>query len=247
VAEQRLRAADIEQADLLATYRSVVQEKRRMETDLGSMSTEKVKEGASQQQLREQLEQARSSLSAHSQMEARWTAERLALRAQTESLNERLVRLQEKLETVESDNRRMMQDSFGLQQTNAMLNERVQLVIRRATAATDANKVLTARLSSAEREREAVRALVQIERQRATEMGAVAEEARTLAATKEVQLQRFRSTVRSGGSQSGESPSPQSSNDSSASRSNSNSPSLTAAAASTIASDMAPTEVMHQN
>jgi hypothetical protein len=51
-----------------------------------------------------------------------------------------------------------------LRGTNAMLEERVQLVIQRAASAHDATKVLTARLASVERERDAVRAMINVER-----------------------------------------------------------------------------------
>ncbi len=84
----------------------------------------------------------------------------------------------------------MSQDSLGLRQTNAMLNERINLIITRATSATEANKALQARLSVVERERDAVRSLIGIERQRAIEMGQVAQAARTQAATMDMQLQR---------------------------------------------------------
>lgn len=83
-----------------------------------------------------------------------------------------------------------MQDTQGLRQTNAMLNERISLIISRATAATDANKALQTRLTAVERERDAVRSLMGIERQRAAEMGQVAEAARSQAVAKEIQLQR---------------------------------------------------------
>lgn len=65
------------------------------------------------------------------------------------------------------------------------------MVMKRATAAADANKVLSSRLASVERERDANRALVSTERQRAEEMISVAEVARAQVASREVQLQRF--------------------------------------------------------
>jgi hypothetical protein len=58
-----------------------------------------------------------------------------------EGANDELVRAQRRADAVEADNRRLMQDTHALRQTNAMLNERVQMVIKRASAATDANKV----------------------------------------------------------------------------------------------------------
>lgn len=79
---------------------------------------------------------------------------------------------------------------MGLRQSNALLNERINMIIKRASAATEANKVLTERMASVERERDAVRALVNIERQRATDMSSIAEAARVQAATKEIHIQR---------------------------------------------------------
>jgi hypothetical protein len=42
----------------------------------------------------------------------------------------------------------MIQEMHGMKQTNNMLNERIQLVIKRAADAGDANKVLSSRLLS---------------------------------------------------------------------------------------------------
>lgn len=69
------------------------------------------------------------------------------------------------------------------------------MIIKRAGAATEANKLLTGRLGSVERERDAVRALVGIERQRASEMSHIAESARVEAATKELHIQRLVNTA----------------------------------------------------
>jgi transcription elongation factor len=79
-----------------------------------------------------------------------------------------------------------------------LLNERINMIIRRAGAATEANKLLTGRLGAVERERDAVRALVGIERQRAADMTHVAEAARVEAATREMHIQRMRATTAAG-------------------------------------------------
>lgn len=65
------------------------------------------------------------------------------------------------------------QDTHSLRQSNALLNERVQLVVRRAAAASDSTKVLSSRLSSVERERDAVRALMSLERQKSSDLAQV--------------------------------------------------------------------------
>ena len=64
-----------------------------------------------------------------------------------------------------------------------MLDERIQVVMKRATATTDANKILSAQLHSIQIERDAMRALVGVERNRANDQTAVAAAARASAAT----------------------------------------------------------------
>mmetsp|Transcript_2324 Transcript_2324/g.3663 ORF Transcript_2324/g.3663 Transcript_2324/m.3663 type:complete len:1405 (+) Transcript_2324:94-4308(+) len=190
--EHARRAVEVEKTDLLHTYRAVLQEKRKLEGDIQSLSTAKQREGASSSHLQGQMAELQGALSAQSAAENRWRSEKSALLAQLDTLNDQLVRAQNTIESIEADNRRLMNDTHGLKQSNVMLNERVNMIIKRAGAATDANKLLTSRLGSVERERDAVRALVGLERQRASEMGHIAETARAQAATKELQIQRLR-------------------------------------------------------
>ena len=190
--EQSRRAVEMERTDLLESYRTVLQEKRRLESDLLALGEVKQRAGQNVEQLHDQVAELRGRVNATSTAEMRWAAERAALNRQVEALNEELVRTQQKVEAVEADNRRLMQDTHGMRQTNSMLNERVQMVLKRATAAADANKILSSRLLSVERERDAMRALVGVERQKSTEMGQLAEAARVQAATKDLQLQRMK-------------------------------------------------------
>jgi hypothetical protein len=71
-----------------------------------------------------------------------------------------------------------------------MLNERLTIVMKRAAASAEMNKVLTTRLGTVEKERDAMRAIVEVERQRAADMMKVAEVARIDASTKDIQMQR---------------------------------------------------------
>lgn len=71
-----------------------------------------------------------------------------------------------------------------------MLNERLSIIMKRAAASGEANKVLTSRLSTIERERDAARSVIDLERQRNSDMTKVVEAARVEAATKDIQLQR---------------------------------------------------------
>lgn len=63
-----------------------------------------------------------------------------------------------------------------------MLNDRIQMIIKRAAMAADGNKIFATRLTTVERERDALRALMATERQRSTEIGQLLETARTQAA-----------------------------------------------------------------
>jgi uncharacterized membrane protein len=71
-----------------------------------------------------------------------------------------------------------------------MLNERLSILMKRATAASDANQVLTSRLSSVEKERDGYRSLVEMERQKTMEMTKIAEIAKIETANKELLLQK---------------------------------------------------------
>ena len=71
-------------------------------------SSDKHREGASTQQLRDELAGLRGQLRAQTNSEARWRAERTSLLAQIETLNEQLVRSQHRIDAMEADNRRMM-------------------------------------------------------------------------------------------------------------------------------------------
>lgn len=190
--EQSRRATELEKNDLLESYRAVLQEKRRLESELHALKSVRDKASVSVQQLHEQVAELKGLTSANSAAEARFVGERASMSKQISLLNEELVNEHKKTDSIEADNRRMIQDMHGLKQTNTMLNERIQLIIKRASDASDANKVLSSRLLSVERERNAMRALVSVERQRATEMGQVAETARSQAANRDVQMQRMR-------------------------------------------------------
>lgn len=131
-----------------------------------------------------------SKIQAYVNLEERWGIEKSALNNHIELMTDSVQDMQRKVESVEADNRKMVQDSHALKQSNAMLNERLTIVMKRAAASAEANKVLTSRLGSVEKERDAMRAIVEIERQRAADMMKVAEVARIDAATKDIHLQR---------------------------------------------------------
>jgi chromosome segregation ATPase len=114
----------------------------------------------------------------------------MSLARQLEGANEQLVQTQRRIDAVEADNRRLMQDLYGLRQTNQMLNERVATIIKRAAAAGDANKILSSRLMNAERERDAIRALYGAEQQRAKEMEGIVQQTRTESILREIQVSR---------------------------------------------------------
>lgn len=107
--EQARRAVEIERSDLLDSYRAVLNEKRRLENDLSSMGAVKQRAGINAQHLHSQVAELQGVVNSHSDAEQRFAVERLALKKQVETLNEEIVRSQQRLEAVEADNRRMMQ------------------------------------------------------------------------------------------------------------------------------------------
>ena len=141
------------------------------------------------QQLQEQVTDLKGVADSHALTEKRWAAERSTMVKQIETANDELKRGRNRVDAVEADNRRLMQDTHALRQTNMMLKERVEMV-KRATSAADANKILSSRLAAAERERDAVRALVMAERQKSEEYGTLIESARAQVAQKELHIAR---------------------------------------------------------
>lgn len=131
-----------------------------------------------------------SKIQAYVNLEERWGIEKSALNNHIELMTDSVQDMKRKVDSIEADNRKMIQDAHALKQSNAMLNERLTIVMKRAAASAEANKVLTARLGSVEKERDAMRAIVEVERQRAADMMKVAEVARIDAATKDIQHQR---------------------------------------------------------
>ncbi len=72
-----------------------------------------------------------------------------------------------------------------------MLHERVTMLLKRATAATDSTKVMATRLAAVERERDAMRSIAGIEKQKSSDLESVVELSRAQAATAAAQLDRF--------------------------------------------------------
>ena len=188
--EQARRALEIERTDLIDTYRTVLSEKRRMENELNALGELKQRSGMSMQNLHEQLAELRGIVDSHNTAEKRWMTERSSMVQQLETINDEMVRSRGNLEAVEADNRRLMQDTHALKQKNAMLKERVTLVIQRATKAADNNKILASRLAAVQRERDAVRAVVVKERETADEFGMMVEQTRAELAAKDMIIQR---------------------------------------------------------
>lgn len=172
-------------------YRNVLQQKRRLETDLATMSTMKQRMSVSLQQMHSDQAELRSQLSEKANSMDREAYDRAALVTQIETLNSQLVSSAQSIEAVEADNRRMIQENYTLTQANKMLHERITMLLKRATSASDANKVLSTRLASVERERDTMRALAGIEKQKASDLASVVELARAQTATATAQANRF--------------------------------------------------------
>lgn len=134
------------------------------------------------EKLNTQVAELKGSVSSYAQLETRFAAEKASLSKQVEALNDELIRAQRRSDAVEADNRRLMQEAVGLRQSATVLQERLQMVMRRAATCGDGNKVLSTRLTAVERERDALRALVQTERERTMEIETLLQTARTQAA-----------------------------------------------------------------
>ena len=186
--EQAKRALEIERADLIESYRNVIKDKRKLEADMQSLGAINERSGMNSQHLQSQVSELKGQVVAMSGTETRWAKERISLGRQIETLNDQLIQAQRRIDAVDADNRRLMQDSHGLRQTNLMLNERVQMIIKRASAATEANRLLSSRLSSIEGERDAMRSVVSSERQKAADYEQIAQAARTEIALKESRI-----------------------------------------------------------
>lgn len=193
--ESDRHALEIEKQDILENFRAVAKEKRRCEEDLKTVSLRQTEEVGVVQRLQQERQDLLGKLQIYASLEERWAQERSANSQQLDVLNDKLVQYQRRIETMESDSRRAVQEYHGLQQNHAMLNERNAVIMKRASAAGEANKVLTSRLTTVERERDALRALIEVERQRALDMSKVAETARIEAATKDIQLQRWVTSI----------------------------------------------------
>lgn len=69
--EQSVRALEMERADLLETYRSCLQEKRRLDADLNSMSGTKTKLAQTIQELRNEIVELQTELNSRRNIESR--------------------------------------------------------------------------------------------------------------------------------------------------------------------------------
>lgn len=79
-----------------------------------------------------------------------------------------------------------------MKQTNSMLNERMQLLLKRINEITESNKIMSNRISSLEKERDALSRLLGIERQKVVDMSKLVENTRSQLAAKEHELKRLR-------------------------------------------------------
>lgn len=72
------------------------------------------------------------------------------------------------------------QDNYNIKQSNTMLNERLQLLIKRSTNAIDNNKLLVHKLTGIESERDALRTLISREKQRSVDLESLLHSSRVL-------------------------------------------------------------------
>lgn len=149
-------------------------------------SQSKSDEYLSLQGLQRQVIDLEQTVEISKQLEEKWSIERASLLNQIELFTDQIQQLQKKCDGVEQENRRLLQEAHNWRQTNAMLNERLTILMKRATAATESNKVLTSRLGSIERERDGLRSLIDLEREKCRDLMKIAEMAKMEAVSKEM-------------------------------------------------------------
>ena len=193
--EQQRLSLEAERQDLLQAYRNALQDKRRLEADLKKIGVAHQEGILRERRCDEEKGILVGQIDAYRIAEKRWLGERATLSAQIEGLNDTSVRLARREEAAQAESRRLSEDVRELRQTNKVLHERIALILKRAAAAADNARMLGSRLAAAENERDALRATIGSERQRAIELEQVAMAARSqvaLAYTRErVSLEKF--------------------------------------------------------
>ena len=110
--EMEHKAVYVEKEDLLQAYRSLIQERRRLQKDLELMSESKQKGSITTKQQSDEISELRGMVDYHNHAESRRMSEKLSFSKQLETLNDQLVNAKQKLEGVEADNRRSLQVLF---------------------------------------------------------------------------------------------------------------------------------------
>lgn len=153
-------------------------------------SQSKTEEFFSLQSLQKQIIDLQHHIDIHNHLEEKWSIERSSLLQQIELFTNQITQLQKKSDHFEEESRRLVNELHNWKQTNAMLNERLSIIMKRATASNDSNKVLTTRLGSVERERDGLRSLLDMERQKAQDMLKMAEMTKIESVNKDLIIQR---------------------------------------------------------
>lgn len=164
--QQNYRALELERDDLVQSYRLVLQEKKKLEHDCHVLGVARQESGVQLNELYGQVAELKGQVSAQYSQENKLNVEKSSLGKHVEGLNENIAKYQRKTEALEADNRRLMQDNYNIKQSNIMLNERIQLLVKRSTSAVDNNRLLAHKLTAMESERDALRLLMSAEKQK---------------------------------------------------------------------------------
>eukprot|EP01035_Chromulina_nebulosa_P019558 gene19558-25458_t len=159
-------------------------------------------------ELRKKLSQYKYNQNFSIENEQKLQADRLALTKQIDLLTEELAKRSRTIEAIEADNRRFLNDTHSLRQTNVMLNDRQQHLLNRVNELIDSSKVLSTRVTSLERERDALSKLLTTERQRSADMTKLVESVRAQMAKmrfESITQVNFAATINSYSSSSNES------------------------------------------
>eukprot|EP00428_Durinskia_dybowskii_P063239 CAMPEP_0170370490 /NCGR_PEP_ID=MMETSP0117_2-20130122/8538_1 /TAXON_ID=400756 /ORGANISM="Durinskia baltica, Strain CSIRO CS-38" /LENGTH=599 /DNA_ID=CAMNT_0010625267 /DNA_START=213 /DNA_END=2012 /DNA_ORIENTATION=+ len=156
--EHTRRVVELERTNLLNIYRTALLEKEKLEESIKLLGAKEERRVSALKILEKDYLSVKGALAVQTAAESRWKCERAALLTQISNMNKQLVHLQNQIEAAGKELSKSRQDVRGLKQNNALLNERVAMIVRRAGVATEANKLLSGRLGTIEREKDCVRA-----------------------------------------------------------------------------------------
>lgn len=164
--EQRVRAArlehairthEIEKKDLMTSIRGLAEEKRQVDRELEEAMFAKQRLNQTIQQLQTQLQHATAHFQANEAIDARHIADKVAMEKQLSGLSEKIVQDQRRMQAVERDNQKLMQENFVLRQEAERFQQRLHATIQEASSSSESSASLRAQLAALRAEHDVLR------------------------------------------------------------------------------------------